>query len=252
MKLRISSIFFLAGYLMNIFVALIIIGSLISMTQLTFNIANASGSFSPTAIQFNATIEINNGGYYEIEDALVAIRVSNATHYVLAEENQSLGTIPLGYSTHNISLSVSLSKFFESRTYILNDSPMYMAFAISGKYALSLMSFYIEKEDSFTWDAPLDGLIYSISVTDYNSTHKEITVDYSFNSPGYEYGLNTTLIAMKDSSIIGKNTTLQLVPQNTAVSDSVSVVISDSGTITLEIIFNGYIFEISFEEEVVV
>lgn len=250
--MKLSKIFFILGNLMNLFVAILIIGALLSMTQFQVNIVNAYGAFTETELQFNATLVINNGGYYEIENGLVVLSISNATHYLLTSTNQSLGTIPLGLSSLDIQLSIPLSELFRSETYILNDSVIYMSLAISGEYALSLMSFQIEKEDTQNWDAPLDGLMLNYSVLSYNSTHKEIRIDYSFNSPPYAYGLNTTAIALKGPTQVGFNRTEQLVPHNIAFSDTISIYVDETGTLTVQVIFNSVIFEISFEREVTV
>ncbi|MHA1596519.1 MAG: hypothetical protein ACTSWV_02665 [Candidatus Asgardarchaeia archaeon] len=245
--MRVSTLFKVFAIIINIVMLLTLVSAVVSVTSFSFNVVDAEGGMSPSGISMNMTIEVNNGGYWELQDIFVRLNVTDPTGKVIASSEDFVGDLGIGTNLFNVSITIEPEDLFTPYL-ITHDSQLNFTFIIGGKYTVGLFEFKIMMTNPMEWDAPMDSLNITYTTSSYNTTHDKLTAEIEFNSPYYDYYFNATLQALSDGSILSANMTSFYVPFGTYFSGRVEAYVPKDGTFTKKLIIEAPMFEYVDEE----
>lgn len=146
--------------LANIAVAAMVVLSIIPFVTDQFNIDaptidDFEWSFSDGEIAVSAPIGISNGGFFDINDVVVTILVSNSSGTQIVSTVNQWGTIPSGGQTsRDINFSMDLDKMVDDGFgWMLSHSDrLLVKVAVSAKYTLKMIRFSADHELNIPWD----------------------------------------------------------------------------------------------------
>ncbi|MHA1507028.1 MAG: hypothetical protein ACTSR0_07655 [Candidatus Asgardarchaeia archaeon] len=245
--MRVSTLFKVFALIINIVMLLTLVSAVISVTSFSFDVVDAEGGMTPNGISMNMTIEVNNGGYWGLEDVFVRLNVTDPTGKVVASSEGFVGDLGIGTNLFNVSITIKPEELFTPYL-ITHDSQLNFTFIIGGKYTVGLFEFKIMMTNPTEWDAPMDSLNISYTITPYNATHDKLTAEIEFNSPYYDYYFNATLQALSDGSVLSENMTSFYVPSGTHFSNTIGTYVPKGSTFTKRLIIEAPMFEYADEE----
>ena len=251
---KISSIINIFSIFLKVFLGIMIFTAVFSLIYVNITVEPAEyGINEDFNIYVKGTIVVQNAGFYEFDDLNITLTFQNQyENETFAQVSQPLGKIPADPSPQykSFDLQVPLSQLFSYKQLILNDTLILMNLEIKGEYALGLIPFGITVKQPIEWEAPLDQLKVYLTVNDYNSTHKSVTINYEFYSPAYySYILNISYFYLQNSKETYVDTLSVSVPQDRHISDHTLPFVVPNGS-TVKVVFSselGFTYEVLLE-----
>ncbi len=118
---------------------------------------NVSWSYSDQGIvSVTAPYSIDNGGFYDVDNLVVAYSVTNSTGYLVAEDTFNLGKIPKGTTTSgDLSFTFDLLQLYEDgiQWMVFNDDFLTFNIHVSCLYTMKLVKFDASYSTGVVWDA---------------------------------------------------------------------------------------------------
>ncbi len=159
-------------------------------------------------VTVTAPFSIDNGGYYDVDDLVIAYEVTNYTLTPIAEDTIELGTMKAGaVSDGEMVFSFDLVRMYEQGLtwMVFNDDLLNFVVEVSCYYTMKLVEFDARYAVSIPWDA----LIQEVAVDDvsFDPSLMELTVDYTVATSDILTG-NALLTAslMSGSSVVTEAT----------------------------------------------
>lgn len=250
---RISSIINVLSIFLKIFLAIMIFTAIYSLLPPHVGIAIGSAEYGISEdlnLYVGGTLIINNTGFYSFEDLNITFMLKNLyENETFGQSFQTLGNVPPTPSPQykSFNLRIPLSQIFSHKQLIVNDTTVFLFLELEGKYALGLIPFSITVKEPFEWEAPLDQLLVSLAVNDYNETHKSVVISYDFYSSAYyAYPLNITYYYVEDSKEVYVDTISLFVTHDSHISDHTPSFLVPKNS-TVKVVFSS---EIGFTYEV--
>jgi hypothetical protein len=139
-----------------------------------------SWEFDSGVVTVTAPFSIDNGGYYDVDDLVIAYDVSNYTRVQIAQDSIELGTMKAGAVTNGeIVFSIDLFRLYEQGLtwMVFNDDLLNFVVEVSCYYTMKLVEFDARYAVSIPWDA----LIREVSVDDvrFDTDTMQLEVDYT-------------------------------------------------------------------------
>ena len=249
--MRISSIINIFSVFLKAFLAIMIFTAIYSLLYVNISIESAEyGINQDLNLYVSGTLVIYNVGFYSFEDLNVTFILENIyENETFGKTSQLLGNIQSDPSPQykSFNLQIPLSQIFTHKQLIISDTTVLLYLEIKGEYALGLIPFGIAVKQPLEWEAPLDQLSVSLTVNDYNETHKSVIINYDFYGPAYyAYPLNITYYYVENLKEVYVNTTSLLVTQDSHISDQTPLFLVPKNS-TIKIVFSS---EIGFTYEV--
>ena len=208
--LRISKLAGLAAFLINLFLVLLILSTIISVMNLGIDVNNMNATIKNNQIIFTTSFTITNNGYYSFNDLEMVLSLIDSSNHLVAERNVSIGDVPIGQKEVSVNISFPLSLI------ITRDDVYTLVATITGSYVYRLLRFGLSIPTNFTWDAPLDNLTITLSYQDASPTTANLTALCSFNSPdSYDLPINITMNVFSGESFVTAVSHYTLVPAGT-------------------------------------
>jgi len=236
--------------LLNIFLLLLIISTVVSLTYLNFTASETETKIymQDNYLHFVTEVDVTNKGYYDFTNVTISITLVDVNSGLQMTRSQHFDAVPIG----NTKLPIHVT--FPAEPFLLNDTTYYLILGISGSYVYELMVFAVNyTTEGFSWDAPLDGLDIIFSTNQISSSQSEIIANYSFTA--FEYGdlpLNVSLTAFSGNTVTAMENTTIIASAGTLFTGDIKVTVPRGDTYTVVLSLWNVIFSYNYSSVVVV
>lgn len=144
-------------------------------------------AYGDGVVTVSAPYSIDNGGFYDVADLVIAYDVRNYTNAPVYSGEIDIGTLPAGEVTSDtIEFTFPLLELYDSGDtwMVFNDDFLNFEVEVSCYYTMKLVHFYAEYKVSVPWDA----LIQEVAIDDVASEDGQLLVDYHVVTSGILQG----------------------------------------------------------------
>ncbi len=140
---------------------------------------------SEGGINFSLPFSITNNGYYDLADLNLTTRVTDLNGTLLDQSETLISSIPKGgtlNATHTVPIDLDTIMSIDYVPLLLNDSSFDIEILVALNFARAI-PIQVSTNTTIPWGAPMSHFFLgTLSVSSFNSTHGEATVNVSFGN----------------------------------------------------------------------